>query len=518
MSIVTELARWAHDLSVDDVPSRVLERVRLQHLHAAANVRAVADREQAASFAASLDSVARNRKTAAPTVLGGSVDRRGAARLHAALGTWLHRHGWLLGGEVSMAATTAAWACARGHRLDELLVATVAANEVAGRLGLSLFLHPSPEETWGHVQAVGATVAAGRLLGLDAQQLAHALALTLCTEIAAPHRARFGGDGGRLAIGAAPVAAAFDAVALAAAGMRGPLDILDAPGGPLEDTPVPLRAAFGGRGQAWLSTTLAYPQSPAPRGVQAAVQAVGEILDRHVKAADKRLRVAQVDRIEVALCADGMRSARHERLSAWDAEALHSDLPRLLGLLVSNHDIRPSALRDELVLAQAEEISIVAGRVSLEHSWRRTATATLQFFDVMAPVFAGIQKAELAAAFTARVGQGGGGVPELKDLPLVAQLRPAALADRFRYQSGDLADVRLEELQFGLGADVRLYTTRGGCWRASRDIPAGSPGWPWDDTVAWVLDAWGDRDRAAALLAHDGGDDADGWAAALLGR
>ena len=55
----------------------------------------------------------------------------------------------------------------------------MAGNEVGGRLGAALFLGPHNGQFWSSIHCGSASVAAGVALGLDAERLAHALAIAL---------------------------------------------------------------------------------------------------------------------------------------------------------------------------------------------------------------------------------------------------------------------------------------------------------------------------------------------------
>ena len=176
---VRRLAQWARSLTSADVPPAILERVRLQHLSVAGACRAVKDRPLAKVLRK-----AGGKRGAADLITGGSAPKRDAVRLHAGLSVWLDHDDYLFMGHTGHGGVTAAWAHAKGHNVDALLTATVAANEVAGRVGASMLLGPTNGQGWAAVSAVSAAVSAGLLEGLSADELAHAIALAL----AMPHR------------------------------------------------------------------------------------------------------------------------------------------------------------------------------------------------------------------------------------------------------------------------------------------------------------------------------------------
>ncbi|RME25504.1 MAG: hypothetical protein D6798_08785, partial [Deltaproteobacteria bacterium] len=416
------------------------------------------------------------------------------------------------------------WAWARGRRVEELLVAVAAGQEIAARLGAALALGPDQELARPLVSAVGAAVVAGLLAGLDDDELAHAIALAAVAPARATVADLKAGLGGIAT--ARGAVAGLAAVEEAAAGVRGSLDAFDAHGGVVDAlTPVPLRAAFTGLGRAWLVHGLSVRLHPGARHVQAPVQAVREILRRHVKAADKRLRPDQVERIEVEVSAPAWWEVHRLAASCRSAPAgMVHDLRAMIGLLVVEHDLSPGRFTREALARHRDAREAVAARVEVRHSWSRTLDLASHLVDVLGPLFAGVDAASLRRAERiirshARSGPLGlprGGGPLWRAI----SARPDRLLAALRYQSGDLADARLDAFQLRLGADVRVHTTRGGTWPEHRDLVEGSPGWPWRDTVEATHAKWRGRDHAAearSVAAVEPTADADAWVATLIG-
>ena len=519
-SIVLRLARWARDLQPGDLPPSVEERVRLQHLSMAGAVRSMH-----AEPVADVLRRAGGTRGAATLVTGGTAPRRDAVRLHAGLGGYIEYDDHLVFGSTGAAATAAAWASARRHTVAELITATAAANEVAGRIGASLLVGPAHGQGVAVVHAAAAAVASGLLDGLDADQLAHALALAISTPQRMPWRTLLGGGMGKALVVASPAVQGVDAVDLARAGMAGPLDILDAGDGLLGTLCwAPLRNAFTGLGTAWLSRTLSYRLMPGATPIQVPVQQVWEILRRHVKAADKRLRADQVDRIHIkATFATVSQEQLAQGHGGLDPASIPYSVKRSIGVLLVAQELGPEQLRTGWLESEKDRIAEVASKVEIEHDWVRTWGFVEHLVEVAAPLLAGLTRAELRTAGLRASGTyGSPGMPAASELLTLLRHRPDQLMEKIRYASGDLADARLDEWQYRLGSEVRLYTTRGGSWPDRRDLPEGSPGWPWQQTVDGVhrkFAAGEDAraERVASVGAMDGGADAEAWVGELLG-
>jgi 2-methylcitrate dehydratase PrpD len=189
-------------------------------------------------------------------------------------------------------AGAAAIAGKREHGADDLLSAMTAGYDIMHMLGLAVggpdFLYR--QGGWPSLVAAGpaAAATAGRLLGLDPEEIAHAIALAV---LSTPRTLRGSGEDGRwLSFGLA-VTAGFDAALAARSGSRGDLRLLD------QDPSLGVNS--GSRLFPGLPAVLARPWEPG-RGlarahlkqwasagqVAAAIDAVGVLQDRHGFRAD----------------------------------------------------------------------------------------------------------------------------------------------------------------------------------------------------------------------------------------
>jgi 2-methylcitrate dehydratase PrpD len=514
------LARWAVDLDPTDIPADVLERARLQHLALAGAVRAAAGGPAALALARS----ASPRGTSRLLHTTRRTARVDAARFHAAAAAELGWEDVILGGWTG-AGVGVSWSRARDRRLSELLTATVVANEVAGRLGCAWLLTEDPLSAGLAVTALAAAAAAARLDGMDARATADAYALALAAPPRGSARVDLGpGPGRGLAAGAA-AAAGEQAAAMARAGMAGPLDILDARDGLLGAlSPLPLRAAFTGLGETWLTRTLAIKRHPGHMLLQVPIQATAEILARHIKAADKRLRKDQVQSLELKLTAPALLLER--AAAAWPGltpAGLTRSIPRALGALLTAHELGPAQLTAAWLEENRDSVARIASTVSLSHDWKLTLEALDQSLSAAAPLFAGVTAGELRAhsrRLRQRYEEIPLGPPAGRALVDFMGLLPGRIQDRVGRGRGDLSDLDEDAWRFRSGLDMRLYTVRGGWWPERRELPEGSPGWPWADTLAIALDkyAGGDEARRAgadALLELRPSTDALDWLEAL---
>ncbi len=495
------LARWARALRPSDVPDDVWRIVRLQHVGAAGAARASFATPAGAALVSGL------ARGEAPTVGGGSAAPRAAAELHAGLAALHEYDDYLLAGRSGLGAVPAAWALAGGHTVDDLLLATLIGNEIGGRVGLALLLGPRHTRTDTFVPAAAAAASAAWLAGLDAEGIARAVGAALERgERLTPSDT----SADPAAPGARAARAAFDAL-----DGGGRIDLLDEGSsfyGPLSQQP--LHGAYGGLGKAWLTRTLVIKPEAVMAWAGVAVEGVAEILKRHVKAADKRLRAEQVEKIEVraGLLPWAMDKAGAD-VDTRSPVALAWSLKRAIGVLVARHDLTPADLTPDALAEKAGDIEHVASRVEVVHDWALTFGTVERFTRTLGPLFARLSPLQLRQVRTRLKEAGGWPQWHRQDLWPIVRARPDRIVRNLQTRQGDLGDVDLDAFRWQIPVEIKLYTTRGGWWPERRALPRGSAAT--GDIEAVALAKHGGPD-AAALAAYDGAGSATTWVQGLL--
>ena len=184
-TVITRLARWVLDFDMDAIPPEVITLMKHSFLDAMGCAFAARSAQAVQNILQTLDDLGGNEEC---TVIG-AAEQTSIVNAVLANGVLIRaldfndhlgmdpNDGSRLGGHPSdvMAVTLSVgeWKKKSGK---EVLGATVMAYELFGRL--QKFLHR--DLPWDHVTALGlvAPAAAGRLLGLSEEQLAHALALS----------------------------------------------------------------------------------------------------------------------------------------------------------------------------------------------------------------------------------------------------------------------------------------------------------------------------------------------------
>jgi 2-methylcitrate dehydratase PrpD len=279
-AITRDLARFATELSFERIPSRVIEKTKLQILSVLG-----------ASFAGARSGVCNKILAAAREWSSGAdgdvslIGNNDRLPLHHALyanSSFSIVHDfddYLFAGHTGHSAvlTSLAWAEKLGRSGREMLAAAVVANEVGGRLGAAFLLGPQNGQMWSYIHLLEAVCVSGRFLGLDTDAIAHAIGIAF-TQPPYPLLPAFFGPDSKATLAATPTVAGVQAAELAANGVTGAREILGGPDGFIARVAQrPLWLVFSGYGSAWLTDSLCFKVVPGCAYIDTAVDALDEI-------------------------------------------------------------------------------------------------------------------------------------------------------------------------------------------------------------------------------------------------
>jgi 2-methylcitrate dehydratase PrpD len=346
-TICERIGSWAASLTEAEIPHSVRERCVLQAASIAAATRA--GEREATPFAG----------VAGEGPLGEVFAGAAASIAH----DW---DDYLYMGHTGHSAVLAARAFSPGDP-SRALVAQVAANEVAGRLGLALFLGPHNGQFWTSIHCASGAIAAGVGLGLDAERLTHALAIALYQP---PYGLwpGFMGPATKLLTAAEPTVQGARAALLAAEGVEGAPEIIEDDRGLLTHLSfVPRPSAFSGLGEVWLSDTLAFKPYPGCAYLQAAVDA----------AVSAEVRPEEVSEVEIAggYLTAGME-ALGERAGLRPVGVTFSAKLSVAVALLARR-LTHEELTDAWLAENRHTIVDLAARTTVRHDWELTL-ATLE--------------------------------------------------------------------------------------------------------------------------------------------
>lgn len=259
-----------------------------------------------------------------------------------------------------------ALAATLGLDLEAALTAQVIANEVGGRFGLACFFGPQNGQHLPFLHHVSAAAAASRLLGLNVEQTAHALAISLAQPQTALWPAFLGAIESKVLTAAHPAELGLAAAEHAAAGLRGPLHILDHARGFFGRFAfLPARAALGGLGHTWLTHTLQIKRHAACWYFQAPLDAARRLLRRTgpLRAADVRSV-----RCEATILATAVHAmAAQDRGAPLLPNTLNFRLDLSLAALLLHGQLTPAELAPARLAAREKDLRGVAAVTRIAH-------------------------------------------------------------------------------------------------------------------------------------------------------
>jgi hypothetical protein len=449
---IPRLAEWA---SRATVPVDVAARVRLHALSVAAQVRVPPTGPESAARSTS------NLLDFAPH---GPV---GAAMLVAAL--------------------------YRDRTAGERLRAVAIAEEVAAKIGTRALLTTEPADARAWVTAIAVATARGLLSDLSPDRLADAIALALARPNGATADApdpmaldldRIDSNAREQAFSAA-FQHGWTAIDRVRRDEGGDLTLLDQPDtipgvSAITTFQRPLDAL-----DHWWLRRMVVRHDPVYSWLVTPVQAFAEVLRRHLKAASKRLRVDQIERVEVRL--DGR---------AWQALQQASgtaggpgDLVGLLASLVATHEPL-AAMHTGTPEAEAARAAL-AGRVTVRADAGLTVAATRGWLHANGALWRELSISQRLAALQRMRPTIALDTPDAEDARGLWNLGTGDLVERLLDPPDTIGD------HLPRPTSIRLYTSRGGWWPERRTVVEGGPESSWSDQRQLAIRAYASARRGA---------------------
>ncbi len=475
-------AAWATDLSYGDVPAPVRDAAAAQ---LASTVGAAVWTREHPLGAPIVGAVTGRDDGSGATLVGGeSVSPAGAARGNAALSMALDFDDTVLGGHTGHSSVFVPLAYAEATDADgrRVLLAHVAANEVAARLASAAAIGPFRGQQTAYVHAVAAAVARAVLEDDDAGTLAHALGTALL-QPPWPLEPPFLGADAKVWSASEPIESGLAAVDSARAGLTGAPGLVDAEGGFLEAfADRPLEEFLEGFGDRWHTRALTVKSVPGCAYVTAPIEAALEArgrLDRGPTTIERvdvygSLFTTEVDE-RAARYVDGPRSP---------VAALSFSVPFNVAVALADGEHTPRQVGER---TRDPDVWELAERVVVHHDSDFTAAA----LHSEVPVGAMLRRVGLPVV--AYAAKSVGPVAALRHLPTLAAFV------RKRPLPTDLAGANKR-----MGARVEVTTTGGRTVAATVEHPAGFAGKPFSEIRAvarrkcWTgLHAAGLRESAA---------------------
>lgn len=498
MTEIEELARWVSSLRYEDIPEGVLDKVRRQLVSVMGSIYAGAGSE----VGKKVMSTVRERGGDGPCALFPEM-RRGS--LYAALvqntslSMALDYDDYLFMGHTGHSSILVPIAVAEvvGGNMKDVLVAAVAANEVGGRLGASVLLGPHNGQMWSHIHLLGSAAAASRILHLDENQTADAMALSL-SQPGYPLYPGFMGSESKVFTAAFPAVIGTMCAFLAGGGVKGSRAIIEDPSGFWANFSVlPLRGMMSGLGESWVTDTIAYKPYPGCAYVSAAVDALLDVMDEFRRTKGREIDAEEINSIRVgaSFLAVAMEdiSKKYRDSSYLSPIQVNFSIALSLALCLLAGDLSGAQFGEGYLEGVKEKLLPLSSKIKVEHEpaytieLLRSVDKVIELDDILSSFGVGELKRLVTHAKTM--------LPEGEDLGLRKALgwykmlgatdkdfarehfslhRIIRLALRSR-DDFDLTNCRLNQLALPFGARVSVELEGSRILSAERIYQSGSP-------------------------------------------
>lgn len=272
-TIIQNFAKFLANTSLNEIPPRLIEKVKLQVLTSLSAIKFSDWHPEARKIFEMEKQRAQGEKKSTVIALNEKLAPEDAAVVNAAYAMSLDYDDYILLGHNGYSAviTPLAFLEASNGTVGDLLRIAVKTNEIMGRVSLPCFFGPLNGQLTTYIHNIGAAAAVGQVKKFDEEKFTNALALSLyqpCFGIVPG----FYTEGCKLTTASTPLRAGIHAALYAEQGLEAPAYILEGHMGFFHHfsfDPIPEFA--GDLGDAWLTDSLSYKRYPGTSYIAASV-------------------------------------------------------------------------------------------------------------------------------------------------------------------------------------------------------------------------------------------------------
>ncbi|MHA1150879.1 MAG: MmgE/PrpD family protein [Promethearchaeota archaeon] len=385
-TIIERFAEFASNTEFEDIPERVIDKVKLQIITSLTASKFSEWHPEALKIYKAEKNRATPNKTSTVIALNEQLSAEEAAVVNASYAMSLDFDDYMLMGHMNYSSvlTSLAFLEEKKGTLKDLLVTATVSNEVMGRLSLSCFFGPLNGQMWSYIHNLGAATAVGKVKNFNTKQMKNAMALALYQPnfCLVPG---FWNEGSKLLTSATPLRAGIQAALYAEQGLEGPKNIIEGELGFFHFFSFhPIKEFTGDLGNAWLSDTLSYKRYPG-------TSYIGGPVDSALNALRKLgIKIIEdVDLIEKVIIDTTILSysieeiAKKQDYSKLNSICINFSVTYSVAYALLRGDLRPSYFKQEEIDEWEESIHKLAKKVKVKLDLGMTARTLLTFPQVI---------------------------------------------------------------------------------------------------------------------------------------
>ena len=379
LTTVEKFAKWAINLSAEDIPDKVFDIARVQKKSVVGSI----------SAACKSDAAIRILKSIAKSAHDGPVPLIGSGKLvtvedaifgACVMSMSLDFDDYICFGHSSHSSVIVPMflAAETGSDGTEQLIAQIISNELEGRLGGACLLGSQNGQLWSFIHCIGAAVTSSRLLKLDEVQTANAIAIALYQ----PPKALVPGfmaPDSKLLTAAEPCLVGLRAARLAKDNVTGPLDILDSNDGFFSAFSwQPLCGFLEDLGNVWLTLTLSVKPYPGCAYLDTTIDSMLSIVSDEDFKENVASDIDNIKKISVEanLLTIGMNllSKRYSDIVNTNITAvtINFSIAVNIAIILLAGELTPVQLTDEWLDKHRDEILKIVKKIEIKHDYGLT--------------------------------------------------------------------------------------------------------------------------------------------------
>jgi len=472
LTVIENLARWAHDLTIDQVPEDVRRLCRAQRRSV---LSAIASGTETPACQRILNALERHGQPGPAPLFGRdarvSVEDAIMAGTAASLALDFDEYVLFAHPGHSSVVVPSVLSEVFGFDANTQMRVQVVANELQARLAAATFFGPTNGQMTSFTHALGTATAAGLMMGLGPEPLAHAMALSLW-QAPRPTWPGFMAPDSKLLMAADPVLAGLRAARWAESGVTGPLDVFESPTGFFDVfSYAPLGPLLDGVANGWVTRTLSIKPYPACAYADTAIDAVLAL---------PRFDPDEIESVEVTA---GLLTVAMDALSRPYAEirpptpvTVSFSIAWNVAIALLEGRVTPRETSPDWLAANFDRLRPLVDRVRCQHEWAMSQRTLDSVVEVISPraIIRPLGVTQLLSAImTMRHDHPN---VELGAIDLAQFARYVITRGEPRATFVPWRDEALERFRMTFPARVRVRTKSGRVEEAEVDHPAGGAG------------------------------------------
>ncbi len=385
-SIIEDFAEFVCSTQYEDIPKRVIEKVKLQVITSITAAKFSDWHPEALKIYNAEEKRNSIDRISTVIALNKKLSAEEAAVVNAAYAMSLDFDDYFLMGHSGYSSVLVSLAFIEANKgtVKDLILAATVSNEVMGRLSLSCFFGPLNGQMWSYIHNLGASTALAKVRNFNEEKTANSMALALYQPnfCLVPG---FWNEGSKLLTSATPLRAGIQAALYAEQGLEGPRNIIEGDLGFFHFFSFhPVKEFTTNLGEAWLCDTLSYKRYPGTSyiggPVDSALQALNNLNLEKLEEIEKINKIL----IETTILSHSIEEiAKKMDYTKLNSIKINFSVRYSVAYALLRGDLHPDYYKQEEIDKFEDRIHQLAQKIEVKHDIGMTARTFLTFPQII---------------------------------------------------------------------------------------------------------------------------------------